>query len=146
MPNLLSKAYRAISNPLLPEVANSGAVLEQEISRPKLSDADSPMLAALRGFGAGAVKGAGHLAASYTSPLSIASLAAGPISRLAGMASPASQAISTGSRLEQSGFQLPKPSVMPSPSRLAELYRKFGMVDPSDTYSSTITDQMLNGR
>lgn len=149
MPGLISKAYRKATSPLLPDVADSGAALEQEISRPQLADADHPLLSALRGFGAGAVKGAGELSAGYTSPLSILSLASGPMAKIASMANvakPAAQAVSTGSRLEQGGFKLPQPTATPTISRMAELYRKFGMVDPNDTYSTSITDQLLNGR
>lgn len=158
--DILSRVGKAATSPLLPEVANSGAALEQEISRPRLSDADHPLLAALRGFGAGAVKGAGNVAANETSPLSLmATMAGGAAPRLSGASGASSLAADadplvaelaargeSGSRIAQGGFKLPEPRAVPSPSRMAEMYKKFGMVDPSDTYSPSITDQLLNGR
>jgi hypothetical protein len=150
---LIGNAYRKLTTPLLPDVAKSGAALEQEISRPQLSDADHPLLAAMRGFGAGAVKGMGNLSAGYTSPLSIATLTAGPMSKLASLASVGKTAASaepivdTGSRIAQGGFKLPEPKAVPTVLRMSELYKKFGMMDPNDpTYSTSIVEQMLNGR
>jgi hypothetical protein len=77
--NLLKTLLSRAVSPLLPEVANSGAALEQEISRPRLSDADHPNLARLRGFGAGMVKGMGQVAANQTTPLALLSLIAGGV-------------------------------------------------------------------
>jgi hypothetical protein len=113
MPDSLLKTLLArATSPMLPEVANSGAALEQEISRPQLSDADHPTLAMLRGFGAGAVKGMGNVSAEQTSPASLISLLAG-------------------------GMAKPVPKVAPSNfAPLGERLAEFAPVGAEDAYNA----------
>jgi hypothetical protein len=69
-PSLMSRAYHAISDPLLTAPSRWGQEFEDYISTPKLNE--SPMMAMAKGAVGGGIKGVGDLVSGLSSPANIA--------------------------------------------------------------------------
>lgn len=70
---LLQQLLARATTPLVPQVGQAADSAAQAMTTPKLDE--SPMMAKLKGFGAGALQGAGHLISDQTSPLNLALMA-----------------------------------------------------------------------
>lgn len=75
MNDLLKQLLSRATTPLIPQVGEAADSAAQTMTTPKLDE--SPMMAKLKGFGAGALSGAGHYISDNTSPANIAALLAG---------------------------------------------------------------------
>lgn len=71
--SLLKALLARVTAPLVPQVEQAADTTADTITTPHL--AQSPTMARLKGFGAGALQGAGHLLSDMTSPLNLALMA-----------------------------------------------------------------------
>lgn len=86
-PGMLSKAWHSISDPLWEGPSRFGKIVGDYIDQPAMATAPTGqggfhdylagVNARMKGFGAGALEGAGDLASSFTSPMSIATIGLG---------------------------------------------------------------------
>lgn len=160
--SLLDLIVRRATTSLVPQAKQGYDMMADQVDPgPSLSDADHPYKAMARGGFAGMLNGLGNLADQTTSPLGLASMAAGPgrgiMSRLLSAGRPAAAAVATeapmaakvAQGISESGkqFVLPQPRAIPQPARMAELYQKFGMEHPDFPGVNNINlEQILAGR
>lgn len=74
-PGFLSRAWKTLSSPLTDLPSKTANYLADKIDEPKLDQ--SPAVASMKGFLAGATKGAGDLVSGFTSPLNLGLTATG---------------------------------------------------------------------
>lgn len=130
---LLSRA----NTPLVPQIGEAADSAANSITEPSLNQ--SPAMASLKGFGAGALQGAGHLVSGMTSPMSLGITAAtGGLGKLLGAGAGALEGSAAPSAVDAAGVGMNAMRGMLEPvtEKLGERLPQFTPVGGEDLYNA----------